>query len=31
MMATRSKPLGIEDTSGFEFARKMLRSDPTLG
>ena len=30
-MATRSKPLGIDDTSGFEFAKEMLRGDPTWG
>ena len=30
-MAMRSKPLGIDDTSGFEFAKEMLRGDPTYG
>ena len=31
MTKTGSKPLGIEDTSAFEFVKEMLQGDPTYG
>jgi len=30
-MKTPSKPLGIEDTSAFEFVQELLKGDPTYG